>query len=290
MRTILSLFVILLFVAGCGGGDSIEGSMGPMGPLGPEVVEPVEPDPVVPENQYCYSTDEETLIDFLADVLDREPDSNIRRPGYVVRWNQSPVLRIAEGTTDKERGLVEESVRLINQSLPDNYDIQISSTPVPAEAENDTIPDGEIYIDFSPNTPRGHGVAVPVSHIIDGRNSEIRAYHVWVWKLPSSGGSGQEQLYDHVTTCDKSILLTVTHELIHALGFSHSRYDWNHNQPVWRTMMTTGGPVCRSVELERLVEIPGQLDRDGLRAMYTLENGDYPEELRIDPEEECRNQ
>lgn len=27
--------------------------------------------------------------------------------------------------------------------------------------------------------------------------------------------------------------------------------------------------------------VPSPLDQDGLRAMYSLENGDYPEELRI---------
>ena len=34
------------------------------------------------------------------------------------------------------------------------------------------------------------------------------------------------------------------------------------------------------------IELPTLLDRDALRAFYSLENGDYPEELRIEPEEE----
>lgn len=37
----------------------------------------------------------------------------------------------------------------------------------------------------------------------------------------------------------------------------------------------------------KISEAPGQLDRDALRALYTLDNGDYPEELRIDPEQQC---
>ena len=36
------------------------------------------------------------------------------------------------------------------------------------------------------------------------------------------------------------------------------------------------------------VNVLTDLDRDALRAIHSLESGDYPEELRIDPEQECQ--
>lgn len=292
MKTILSLSVVLLFVTACGGGSGKEVA-GPPPVEQPPVVEmPDTPDPEPEMEQetepaYCYSTQEGELIDFLEDVLDNDP-GKYGRPGFVVRWEQSPTLRIAEGTSDRYKRLTEESVDLINQSLPDDYKIRIGE---PAPPRSETVRNGEIHIDFAPRSEwvgitAIHGAAVASRKNFVDLESPIKAYHVWI---ATDGRETQFKYNRHIIAlCDKFFLGSITHELLHTLGFSHSKPRWNIG-PAWRTIMAFGIPSCLlAAEELRNLQIPGVLDKDALRAMYEeLDNGDYPEELRIEPEQEC---
>ena len=117
------VFAVLLFVVGCGGGSGQETVTPAEVPIMQE--EMTEPEETEDD---CYSTDQETLIEFMEDVID-EP---------VVRWTHSPTLRIAEGHSSQERRILEESVENINSALPDEYDIVIGSD---APARSGIVPE-----------------------------------------------------------------------------------------------------------------------------------------------------
>lgn len=273
MRTVLSLSVVLFFVAGCGGGSGEEATGPPPAEQPPVVEAPDTPDP---ETTYCYSTDRETLIAFLQDAVD----------GRIVRWTRQPVLRMAEGTPSRERRIVREVVGGINTALPDEYDIVIGSD---APALSGSVPDGEIYVDFAP--PREWvgrsfeaGGSAPIGWADTTKDTEIRHSHVWIQSADTIWVRGR---------CDEVFSYLVAHELLHAMGFGHvSRWEWRSN------MFARGAsalPICTGterdgtpfVDLIRQMGTPGTLDKDGLRAIYSLDNGDYPEELRIESGQEC---
>ena len=268
------LFAVLLFVAGCGGGGGGEDTAPAIPPTTPEVEESTEPVMEEPEELGdCYETDEETLTEFLQDAI----------PDRVTRWTQSPTLRIAGEATSQERRIVKESVENINSALPDEYDIV---TKVDAPALSEIVPEGEIYIEFAPGSEWiGHsGNAVGWADT-KKEGGQIVSSHVWI----------QENRV-HLGFCDESLSYLVAHELLHALGLDHVSGMWQ-----WRSVMVASGasavPACFGTDAngvpypERIEKmgVPSQIDRDALRATYSLENGDYPEELRIEPEQECQS-
>ena len=188
MRTILSLFVVLLFVVSCGGSDSVE--VPPTEP--PEVPEvpempvtpdPVEPDPVDPVTPEPPVTPDPEVME--PEVSDPEPEVpevpetvDLEIPEWmptgvfgieectnpddlsyffnevfqgetrIERFNIRPEISLAEGTTDFQTEIVRRAVEFINPSLPDDYKIGIRNVRV--DDRSTEPPSGEIYIDFVP--------------------------------------------------------------------------------------------------------------------------------------------
>ena len=291
MRPFL-LFIALAFMfTACGGGEGFEGPSEPREaqPMEPEVVEPEEPEVEEPESEgYCYSTDQETLIEFLSEITSRN--------GFVARWKRGPVLRVAQGATTQEEEIVEESVKRLNGILPEQYQIEIGASVTPFVEK---VPEGSIYVDFAP-VEDWVGACSGKEDVLGCADiptigTELRLSHVWIVRLETIGELPQ---------CENRHVALVSHELLHTLGFIGGPND-DHPSSKWGadTIMNNIGYFCDTPTSRRLhlfamqgmgnqeefkiSEAPGQLDRDALRALYTLDDGDYPEELRIDPEQQC---
>ena len=239
------------------------------------------------ETEVCYETDYETLVLFLSQVT--------ADTGRIVRWEQAPVLRVAQGSVE-ERRFVRESVKRLNGLLPAENQIDFREDADPSPLSS-TVPDGEIYLDFAPidSWTGGCSVADEVNALgcAETPRGDLVSAHVWVEKLNTIGKARQ---------CENGHLGLIIHELLHALGFNaHPDQDWGIHTIMNRVRAYCDTPGNRRLhefaehgnenpqEFE-LAEVPGVLDRDALRAMYSLGNGDYPEELRIEPEEECDSQ
>ena len=126
--------------------------------------------------------------------------------------------------------------------------------------------------------------------------------------LRDAGGCADSRRYDgavvasHILirgmseVCYDGALITMVHELLHALGIP-GHVDSIFTKSVLRKGLWGN---CRFeialldwylfVERGEVIEMDVlyRLDRDALKAIYSLENGDYSEELRIEPEEECQ--
>ena len=292
------ILVIVLLMVNCGGGSGQEIRTPPVEtpPVQEEMMEPEIPESEreKPEEEAhdCYSTDQETLIDFLSEVTSRN--------GFVARWNRNPHLQVARGATEQEKAVVKESVRRLNEILPEQYEIEIRLGVTPLVEE---VPEGSIYVDFAPVEDWVGACSGKEEEDVLGcadtptLGTELGISHVWVVRLETLG---------KVRQCENGRVDLVTHELLHALGFmggpddGHPSSNWGMN-----TIMNRIGYHCDTPTSRRLhdfaqhgmddpqefeiAEVPGVLDRDALRAMYSLlENGDYPEELRVEPEQECK--
>ena len=267
MRTILSLFVVLLFAISCGGGSGDEVSGGGVSPdsnpVPPEMPEPTPPAPRPEEpDPYCYTTDQETIIEFLEETVE----------GRVERWNRSPVVRVVSGATRKQREIVGQSIGWLNLALPKKYDIDIEADV--QEGSSSSV--GEIHIEYTP---------------------EINAVgSTWTNPDPAFEGAIGSSLiriqagtaFSLIGDCEKVQLWIITHELLHALGFSDhvDMRRWGRDSLVSENPGGSAAPSCSLRGLDE-IDLPRPLDQDALRALYTLEIGDYPAELRIESEEEC---
>ena len=252
MRTILSLFLVLLFVIGCGGGDSVESPTVPEGSSEPEVVEPVEPDSVVPEEPMepespmepdmtlapwqCYNTDQETLVAFFEDVFYDDLSTKQAVPhgtpicgdGRLQRRDHSPVLRIAEGTPDTQRELTREGVSLLNLYIPDGYRIEIG-TDSPPRAHFSEVPDDEIWIDFAPKKEWVCSGACPGSAV---GGVAVKKKRIWI-EHPREEDEALAFLFAS-SDCDRLQMKTIMHEILHTLGFCHADHlRWSLDEPYW---------------------------------------------------------
>ena len=121
MRSVLCIFILLLFVVSCDGSG---------GETASEKIEQNE----------CIESDD--LFRFLNEVL------YYKTPLIVLRHEGNPVLRFAEGTSELHQDLTKRSVDLINLSLPDSHKIEINDG-VTFSRNTDIPPNGEIYVNFA---------------------------------------------------------------------------------------------------------------------------------------------
>lgn len=193
-----------------------------------------------------------------------EPTSDT--PG-LASFPHQPVLRVARGTSDEHTAYVLHAAALINSTLPRDKRILIGSDAPPLVSV-DTIPDGEIFVDFAAksdwifsseasaaNSPAYSRDWDPTSQRWEIK--AMRASHVWV--DPSAFHTQVE------------FVRVLTHELLHALGLRGHAFVDQFPESLLRNTLSTILPTDSHVPA---------IDADGLLAIYTrLPPGTEPETL-----------
>ena len=193
-----------------------------------------------------------------------EPTSDT--PGLAPFPNR-PVLRVARGTSDEHTAFVLHAAALINSALPHNRRILIGPAAPPLVSV-DTIPDGEIFVDFaaksdwipssaadalSSNSYSWERVGEPGRRKIIG----TRASHVWI--DPSAFHTQVE------------FVRVLAHELLHSLGLRGHAFVAEFPESALRNTSPGILPTDNHVP---------EIDADGLLAIYTrLPPGTEPETL-----------
>lgn len=174
----------------------------------------------------------------------------------LVRFAEPPTVRLAEGTTAEQRGLVLYSVAVVNRWLPYDQHVRIGSD-APALAAIEDIPDGQIFIDF---VPHGGRSTTQFDDETRWEKRSTRAGHVWV------GWDGLRW--------DPDRRFVVFHELLHALGLLGHIRGIAHIDSIMRAEdISTSWP--------QTYEIPA-IDGEALRILYTqLGAATEPEELSL---------
>ena len=284
MRNIFFALAFVFLMAGCGGAGGggqypNEDPMDNPAPS-PETEEPEmggEPEtPDDSETESCYKTEQETLIEFLNDVL---KDGLQCGGNDIKRWEEKPTLKVAEGTTEKEKNFVRVAVNKIKRVLPDDqYNIDFREDEE-VESLATKPQSGEITIDFTLPENLWCEDNCPIGRTRIRGTSEIESAQIRIRSQETVGT---------LSECDEKYQLIVSHEILHAFGLichaNHSRY----HIPSVESIMVPGQhlPRCGNPVLAE-VDVLTDLDRDALRAIYMLENGSSPTELQIDPDQEC---
>ncbi|MDE0207860.1 MAG: hypothetical protein OXP66_17730 [Candidatus Tectomicrobia bacterium] len=127
--------------------------------------------------------------------------------GLVWRWGATPpVVRMFEGSSDRDMFETEMAVRMINSALPANWQLRFDSTLVPPDGR---LNPGYIEVGFVPRerwpgTPSANAVGVAYH---DGTNGEMTA---------------AVTLVDPTRVTDtRERVAVLLHELLHALGRGH---------------------------------------------------------------------
>ena len=221
-------------------------------------------------------------------------------------FQDRPIVRLAEGTSDEFAAYAVRAVQLINTALPYEERIIFSSDPAPPLAAIEDVPDGEIFIDFAPsdddwnlvnrNYPSyASAVAQPGEHLEYNPDTQlweskgVRAGHVWfsvehllnqAWVLnPDTGQFELELLASPVVETDtvlkvhteEDIFSTIVHELLHVLGLlGHNDADRFPDS------------IMQDLTLLYIDHLP-VIDGEALLAAYgRFEPGASPEELSVE--------
>ena len=286
MKKFQSLFAVVIFIMGCGGGN------------GDTVVEAVDSEIIEPE--ICHEPEE--IIRFLRDaqcsssVIPWEEDCVSDDP--LIRMIKAPVLRVAtHNIRDEEMSILKDVIALINEALPDRFDISLGDD-LDAVFPNfriwseslSSVPSGEIHMSFlGSGSDTEHPGRANWRSSTDNGQQYIDAGIIRMDTRKPFGESGYE--------CDRFIGQVMAHEIMHILGFiGHVAWSWNHtatDTEVDRipavTVMGTGTETCGNEgdELNRFsfpLEHMGSMDKAALNALYSMHLGAYPEEFY--PEEE----
>ena len=181
-----------------------------------------------------------------------EPASDT--PG-LASFPSQPLLRLASGTSDEHIAYVLHAAALINSTLPHNKRILIGPEAPPLVSV-DTIPDGEIFVDFAAKSdwiPSSEESAKTSASYIYGwdptsQRLEIkgmRASHVWV--DPDAFDSQVE------------FIRVLVHGMLHALGLRGHAFVDQFPESVLRNAWSTILPTDNHVP---------EIDADGLLAIY----------------------
>jgi len=217
-----------------------------------------------------------------------------------------PVVRVAEGTGAEFVEYTERAVRLINAALPYEKRILFSGNSAPPHTVLGDVPDGEIFVDFTPwedwNDPgRRYGEAR-----WSGRNVvERRAVHIWrdseslrtAWEWnPITGRferlvlAGRVEDTDTVFKAfsDDYVVRTVARLLLQGLGLVRAVDPASFPDSIMnltdRQKRIIRLPDGRSASLNERIYVPGHilypLDREALLAAYNrFQPGTLPEDL-----------
>ena len=179
------------------------------------------------------------------DVLRYLKADSSKRDGVVARWGATgPVVRLAGGSPAIARSDAEYAIWLINKELPEVHRLRVGKTPVAREDDYDF---DMIKVEYLPREqwppPRidGYGLGRTKPRVRD--DGKMVAARV---------------LVDHTRlTEERERLLTVLHELLHALGRRHVDRD-EFPDTIMHVSRLRGNPVF----------LKG-LDKAALRAVHS---------------------
>ena len=194
----------------------------------------------------------DVLVDYL--VEDAREDGRLERFG-----DTPPVVKVAFGTSEQHWQDVKLAVRMINASLPNDWQLALSDDRVPKPTRNARSAEkGEVIVAFArqetwPASPERElrGVAYHLRY----DTGEITRGAVWV---------------DHTRIDDgrNEMLHVIIHEILHVLGRGHP-------DPYWFP-----DTVMQSGRHENSGFILYPLDREALLAVYSrLEPGTRPRDI-----------
>ncbi len=254
--------VLLLLLAGCGGSGMTTAMVEPPVVMPPVVQTPEEPtegtgtqEPTPPPLEIAIthgpvqdSADRDTVIRYLNDAIANPYQERLGIIPSVIRPETAPTLHMAEGTTDLERSYTRRAIEIVNSALPYQNRIRIG-TDVPNRVQ--MVPNGQIFIDFAAHSewpvdyPNAGGYTQVI--VTTGLEGETLSNHIWIsdrWEMWVSGK-----------------LELLVHEIMHAMGMADHVEDF---------VSAINANTLRSIQ---------PIDRDGLAALYLLNNGDRIDEL-----------
>ena len=176
-------------------------------------------------------------------------------------WPSPPVVRVAEGTSDKYIDYAVRAVQIINSYLPHEHRFHFSNTPSPGGVGTIDVPRGEIFIDFAPhsewnppsnrpygNEPRGISRATHTVSSVPGTELEIyetKRSRVWINtdKIPGF--------------TDEAMITLLMHEILHSIFPGHPDHLVYPD-----SIMRSRVPRAFS---ERIL---GPVDHDAIQAIY----------------------
>lgn len=189
----------------------------------------------------------------------------------VARWPQAPTVRIVGQASSLDERIVAATVQLINTALPERYKITMgSSLPEGVEATANTI-----RVRFAPVSPRGAGATTynTISTSADGYSvvsaSLIEFYRNTNVYADATGTTGAG-----IASIRRSVIL-LAHEMMHALGVD------NHPSERYATILEGTAGIYALEQNGKLqpLSLLYPIDREALRALYSLEPGTDPSSL-----------
>ena len=262
-RLALSVASIAALIS-CGGSGSVTTTGGGQGPSLTLPMESERPEPETSLAQAEAGEPVSRVTDFLLDFATRST-----RLG---RFATSPVVRIVEGTGERERALTIYAVALINRVLPYDQHLTFGPDAPPGVAGQwreslPGVPDGEIFVEF---TPGKTNAADPNSGAVAHLSSESE-YNTdrERWEYKEIRAAGVEVVREYFRDWNDRVAMRVLlHEFGHVLGLE-GHPDRERFSPT----------VMNSIDLEIDGALPS-IDTAALQALYTrLGEVTFPEDL-----------
>ena len=255
MAAALAGGLLLLNACGGGGGSATTGGGG-RGPVA--TVPPPEPfDTVRTSRRRSHDGEPASRVaDYLRTHATRNQQSGL------LRFASPPVVRVAEGASDRERAVAAHAVALVNRALP--YDQHLTFGPdAPAGVAGQWreglphVPDGQIFVEFTPGQTNAYpDYSSAVAHLSRDKFKGVRA-----------AGTEMESAHYRVRP-DHHAVDVLVHELLHTLGLEEHP-DIDRFSP--------------SILNDTSIRLDGSLlsiDAAGLQALYTrLGAATAPEDL-----------
>ena len=189
----------------------------------------------------------------------------------VARWTQAPTVRIVGQASNLDENIVAATVQLINTALPEGYKITVgSSLPEGAGETANTI-----RIKFIPASPRGAG-ATTYNRISTGEDGYrvVADSLIEFFKNTNVYADATGATDAGVASVRRSVIL-LAHEMMHALGGD------NHPSEGYATILEGTADIYALEQngKRQPLSLLYPIDREALRALYSLEPGADPSSL-----------
>ena len=173
------------------------------------------------------------------------------KKGTIRRWGDSPpTVHVAHGTSVEHIAEAETAVRLINNALPQSWQLQFSSTSVPIPTKEELLRGtNNIVVAFAPIPAelRGSDFVLGVAETSYTLGNEIKGARIWV---------------DTDIRTQQERLEVLAHEMLHALGRKHIEGG------LFNTLMSPYGSSDPDYWRAHAYVLP-QLDNEALLAVYS---------------------